>query len=403
ASKRNAVVAKIRKLGNSVTDADNSEKILEFLELGVQLWTTAYHYIILNKFYPDELVAKVAAKEKDFKKQNEYLRLLFELSEPTDSRLEKNSLLEIALLAKKEKQWKTNADVEVAVQKHLDSFRYLGRHYYWGGNYASGDIFNRLEVLLSKDLNVELKARQEQEKIKEASAEVFDKLHFGSEEKLMVETLQVWGHTANYADETFSFAVHKLAPLIKSVCKQWNISWNQFASMRVSEIKNAFENGFDEKLSSELSARCVENAIIFNNPKVTVLFGKQLEKYKVVELAAEESMHHLSELHGQSVCPGKVTGKVRIVQSLEDADALQRGEILVAPSTFPAYVPAMERSAAIVTDEGGLLCHAAIVAREIKVPCIVGTKIGTKVFRNGDLVEVDATNGIVKKIRCENL
>jgi pyruvate,water dikinase len=83
---------------------------------------------------------------------------------------------------------------------------------------------------------------------------------------------------------------------------------------------------------------------------------------------------------------------------LEDANTLQRGEILVAPSTFPAYVPAMERSAAIVTNEGGLLCHAAIVAREIKVPCIVGTKIGTKVFRNGDLIEVDAVNGIVRKL-----
>ncbi len=400
ASKRNALVAKIRQLGNSIDGEDDSRKISEFLELGTNLWSTAYHYIILNKFYPDLLVAKVAEKESDFKKQNKYLQVFLELPEPTDARLEKNSLLEIALLAREKPNWKTNRDVAAAVQEHVDNFSYMGMHYYWGRPFIASDIYDRLAVLLSKDLIAEVKIREEQEKVKEAELEIFDKLKFGDEERLIIKTLHAWGQTANYADETYSFAVHKLAPLIKFQCKEWNISWNQFASMRVSEIENAFENGFDEKLSSELAARYVDHAIIFNNPEVTVLFGKKLEAYKATELAVEESLHHINELQGQSVCPGIVKGKVRIVQSLEDADTLQRGEILVAPSTFPAYVPAMERSAAIVTNEGGLLCHAAIVAREIKVPCIVGTKIATKVFRNGDLVEVDAVNGTISKLNA---
>mgnify|MGYP001564748046 CR=1 FL=1 len=59
----------------------------------------------------------------------------------------------------------------------------------------------------------------------------------------------------------------------------------------------------------------------------------------------------------------------------------------------------MRKAAAFVTDEGGILCHAAIVARELKKPCIIGTKIATRVFKDGDMVEVDATKGIVRKIK----
>ena len=66
--------------------------------------------------------------------------------------------------------------------------------------------------------------------------------------------------------------------------------------------------------------------------------------------------------------------------------------------TNPSFLSAMHRAAAFVTNEGGITCHAAILAREMKKPCITGTKIATKVFQDGDLVEVDAERGIVRKI-----
>lgn len=67
--------------------------------------------------------------------------------------------------------------------------------------------------------------------------------------------------------------------------------------------------------------------------------------------------------------------------------------------TSPWYVPIMEKAAAIVTDEGGITCHAAIISREMSKPCIICTKFATKVLKNGDLVEVDATKGIIKRIK----
>jgi len=82
-----------------------------------------------------------------------------------------------------------------------------------------------------------------------------------------------------------------------------------------------------------------------------------------------------------------------------DVSKVKRGDILVTSMTTPELAPAMEKAAAFITDEGGILCYAAIVACEINKPCIIGTKIATKVLKDGDLVEVDAIKGIVRKLQ----
>ena len=78
---------------------------------------------------------------------------------------------------------------------------------------------------------------------------------------------------------------------------------------------------------------------------------------------------------------------------------VKKGDILVAVMTRPDYLPAMKRAAAIVTDEGGVTCHAAILSRELGIPCIIGTKIATKVLKDGQLVEVNANHSWVKIIK----
>ena len=101
-------------------------------------------------------------------------------------------------------------------------------------------------------------------------------------------------------------------------------------------------------------------------------------------------------LVGISASPGKAQGKVRIVESCSK-DFLE-GDILVCSMTTPDFIPLMKKAAAIITDKGGVLSHAAIVAREMKKPCIVGMEKATSLLKNGDFVEVDAEKGIVKKV-----
>ena len=77
---------------------------------------------------------------------------------------------------------------------------------------------------------------------------------------------------------------------------------------------------------------------------------------------------------------------------------MEDNNILVSFATSPNLMPAIRKASAIITNEGGLTCHAAIVSRELKIPCVIGTKIATKVLKDGDLVEVDANKGVVKKL-----
>ncbi len=100
-------------------------------------------------------------------------------------------------------------------------------------------------------------------------------------------------------------------------------------------------------------------------------------------------------LRGLGASPGVATGKVKIVLDLSELDKIEEGDILVTEMTSPDFVPAMEKSAAIITDRGGMTCHAAIVSRELGIPCIVGTGNATKVLKDGMIVTVDATRGVV--------
>ena len=94
---------------------------------------------------------------------------------------------------------------------------------------------------------------------------------------------------------------------------------------------------------------------------------------------------------------GKVVGRVRIVFN-PVLEKIKVGDVLITRMTTPVFVSLMKNAVAIVTDIGSLLSHAAIVARELKKPCVVGTEVATKIFKNGDIVEVDTNNGTVKKI-----
>jgi phosphohistidine swiveling domain-containing protein len=105
-----------------------------------------------------------------------------------------------------------------------------------------------------------------------------------------------------------------------------------------------------------------------------------------------------SELSGQTAYKGKVQGPVCLVLSKADMAKVIKGDILVTPMTNPDMVPVMKIAGAVVTNEGGLTCHAAIASRELQVPCVVGTKFATEVLKDGDMVEVDAGKGVVSKL-----
>ena len=122
------------------------------------------------------------------------------------------------------------------------------------------------------------------------------------------------------------------------------------------------------------------------------------DKYKIT-LESITVFPGLKELKGEIAYKGKIKGVVKIVSKKEEMGKIQDGDILVSSMTLPDLLSAMKKAGAFVTDEGGLLSHAAIIARELKKPCIIGTKIATKVLKDGMMVEVDAVKGIVRIVK----
>jgi pyruvate,water dikinase len=120
---------------------------------------------------------------------------------------------------------------------------------------------------------------------------------------------------------------------------------------------------------------------------------KKKEKKEVTEEIKEIEEKVLTK--GETASPGVASGKVRIIKDISELDKIKSGDIMVTTMTTPDMVPAMQKAAAIVTNEGGLTCHAAIVSREMGIPCIVGTGNATEVLKDGQEVTVHATHGMV--------
>ena len=183
--------------------------------------------------------------------------------------------------------------------------------------------------------------------------------------------------------------------------KQFGIGQNVIGNLTQKEILNLFENKKpDIKLVSNR-----QKAFVINFDRSLILEGQTATE--ILNRFRDEVITN-SLVMGRTASSGKVIGPVKIISVdyanmdllHREIDKMHKGDILVAETTAPELIIACKKAAAIVTDIGGLLSHAAIVSREFGIPCIVGTENATKVFKDGDIVEVDAVTekGIAKKI-----
>ena len=169
------------------------------------------------------------------------------------------------------------------------------------------------------------------------------------------------------------------------------------------ELISYIKNGKDIPPKNILEQRKeLVYAIFYPFEKSKIFIGQEASKIiteKKLFSEIDEKIDDVKEFKGRIGFKGFIKGLVRIIKKRADMPNFRDNEIIVSPMTDPSYLPIMKRAVAFVTDEGGILCHAAIVAREMKKPCIIGTKIATKVLRDGDLVEVDAEKGVVKILK----
>ncbi len=221
--------------------------------------------------------------------------------------------------------------------------------------------------------------------------------HLSPTTKQHLHALRIIAELNEFRKGVFTKAIFDCRPAFDTLAKKNNLSgWEDINFLTTSEIidlskgKNTYQKALLPTRSLVLLAPKGKN--------VMLLYGNEVKRF---EKKFRSIDHTVTELKGVTAQHGLVTGRVKIIKEVKDFAKFQKGDILVAKMTSIDFIAIMKRAAAFVTDEGGLACHAAIIAREYGTPCIVGTGSASHVFKDGDLVKVDANLGIISKIIAE--
>ena len=187
----------------------------------------------------------------------------------------------------------------------------------------------------------------------------------------------------------------------KPLLEFWNKAYPKYKELAQVASKDEILKSLT---ASELIAikKRMDGYALFNGQLINLKeLNNTLEKNNIV--LEKENVQDKYEINGVSAFAGKVKGIVKIILSKNDLGKLKKNDILVTDMTDPSYAPALKLIGGIVTDEGGITSHAAIISRELKIPCVIGTKNATQILKDNDFVEVDANQGIIRKINNESI
>lgn len=341
--------------------------------------------------------------------ERDYEKILAIIIDPLEYKSEnvqeELSLLELVLEFKRLALVKGPADLpsafRVKFQTHVKRFSSLPFGYKTGVVWTEADFFKRL-VALAKRQPAVLKAQ----KVKEIKLKIKQRDRLLTSLKLprpyynLVIALRQLAYLQELKKTTQTRSHPLLQLIVKpEIAKRLHLKAEYLDFMSEEEVARSLRQGkVSALLRRELPRRLTKAVNIVSQEKSHWLTGKQAQDFiKLNGLLAAAGT--ATEIKGQPACRGLARGYVKICQFSTEINKLKRGDILVTAMTTPDFVPAMRRAAAIVTDEGGITSHAAIVARELGKPCIIGAKVAAKILKDGDYVEVDANRGVVRKLQ----
>ena len=216
-----------------------------------------------------------------------------------------------------------------------------------------------------------------------------------SEDKVKCILFHQYAYLRNDRVDIWKRGLYLTRPFFKYLQSKFtNISLRAASNLTYEEIERILLN---QKIPKESEIKKRDSAFIYY---FTDSMHIVTDKQDIIDIQNmfKHNVSPVQEFTGTIANEGIAKGAVKIVNSYQELEKVNRGDILVAKVTDPRYTPYMRIASAIITDEGGVLSHASITSRELNLPCIVGTKIASKVLKDGDMVEVDANHGIVRKL-----
>lgn len=286
-------------------------------------------------------------------------------------------------------------DVDQALKKHLKDYGWLTYAY-------SGPAMDMEYLMKLLRDNIEKGDMREQKEkilkhykdIEKEKGQLISKLNMSNELAHLCKASSELMFIKDYRKGIYQKSYLAMDKVLGEIAKRLSFSLKEIKYMVFDEVQNALVNEVDYR--DVIRERFDKCCFVTEDGKIEIYQGEEAESViKDNVEAVTESHEEVEDLKGMIAYSGKVQGIVKIVLVEDDVSKVDEGDILVSSSTNPDLILAMKKAAAFVTDTGGITSHAAIVSRELKKPCIVGTKIATHALKDGDVVEVDAEQGIV--------
>ncbi|MFC1648269.1 PEP-utilizing enzyme [Nanoarchaeota archaeon] len=341
-------------------------------------------YSMYSAEFLEPYFEKILSKHRKLSRFTEYYTTLMSPVENSFIADEKKSRLQIL------KEMKAGHDVNDLLKQHQSK-------YYWiRNNYAKQPVldvkFFEEDIKSMKfDPDKELKRMdKEHEAIKKEKQRMIEELDLDKEAVNYIRITELFSFMQDERKKYVLMANHHERRFMKELAKRRSIPKKHIEYTVYPETKDNLD---PDVLKERVDEGCV---CIQDNEGFYIYEGKEVEKMHEKLFGKQDEEVH--ELKGTAASKGIARGPVKIVQKTHDLVNFMEGDILVSSMTRPEMIMAMKKAAAIVTDEGGITSHAAIVSRELGIPCIIGTKSATKAFKNGDFVEVNAEESVIRKI-----
>ncbi len=320
--------------------------------------------------------------------------------------VEKIETLKICSLIKKNNKWlkilksenleniKKEKLLYKPIKRHERKFFWITRDYD-ADVLIFSDFVSRFNEHLKKDPEKELsKIFQAEESLKKNVNDIYKKLKVDKKHQRLFQAMREGIYYKELRKWIVSKALYYYDPILKEIAKRGHISLKQARHLMTRDLENLLVKKKD--LSSELNQR-IDLSIFHCFPKRTLLYTqKKAHKYFNFFVKVD---YGKKILNGMPVSAGKANGRVKIVIGEKDFFKVKKGDVITTLQVTPVFSPILSKASALICDGGpGITSHPATLAREAGIPGVIGLRMATKIFKDGDLVEVDGNNGVVKKL-----
>ena len=356
-----------------------------------------YPHLVIERILEEKLkeeLRKELEKKRTQSLFEKYLAVITTKIKPNESDEANEELLRIAIKFKKERKW--NREMKDMLEEYSEKYAWLP-YYGYGLPIGNKEYFRRQLLQIEKPEEKLDKKIKEREYQKEALKKVKEEFK-GSPVGELIEIIQTYLHLRAYRTEVLRKAYYYPRILLEEIARRIKMDLDDIFFFLPKEIEDSITKGTINL--EEIRQRKKHYAIVMIDGKIDVISKeKELEILREIlrKILFEEKEE--TTLRGEGIYPGKIRGVVRIVRDVKEIPKVKRGDILVTTMTTPEMHIAIEKASAIITDEGGITSHAAVISRELKIPCVIATEIATKVLKDGDIVEIDSKEGIVRRLK----